>query len=217
MNMYDRGTMQRATTYAGYPAYPVQDTQNHYSPVRSTSSAPSASVNPNEDWTKISDVAQRRRIQNRIAQRKYRKKLKNRLEDLERRTPEQRQGELVQAGSVISDQSTHGDRKTSPGQRSNRNQNPGVKKPQVLNEYHVLPSSGQSIVSQLVYSPIVDVPLPFSNIGLPGAAVYCGYSHATAYCSLLTTGMDVPLCHGYTSSTEQAITSPYQRGAWSIR
>ncbi|QSS65171.1 hypothetical protein I7I51_06013 [Histoplasma capsulatum] len=38
-------------------------------------SAFSASAHPNEDWTKISDLAGRRRIQNRIAQRKYRKKL----------------------------------------------------------------------------------------------------------------------------------------------
>lgn len=105
--------------HAGYSqqSYHQAATAHRYP---STSSAFSASANPNEDWTKISDLAERRRIQNRIAQRNYRessraidileavlltrpagKKLKKRLEDLERRaasnsaSPEQKPAELA--------------------------------------------------------------------------------------------------------------------------
>ncbi|KAI9839869.1 MAG: hypothetical protein M1819_000061 [Sarea resinae] len=69
-----------------YPySYPAAPTTQKYSASHGTSSAFSPSANANEDWTKISDLAERRRIQNRIAQRNYRKKLKRRLEDLERK------------------------------------------------------------------------------------------------------------------------------------
>lgn len=95
-----------------------------YASAHASSSAFSASANPNEDWTKVSDLAERRRIQNRIAQRNYRKKLKRRLEDLERRagstsaSPEQSHSELATSSST---QSTRSQPQTNSLKASTRN------------------------------------------------------------------------------------------------
>ncbi|WQF84255.1 Putative basic-leucine zipper domain-containing protein [Colletotrichum destructivum] len=67
--------------YASPAAVPVLKRFSRHA----TCSAFSSSATADEDWTQISDIADRRRVQNRIAQRNYRKKCKRRLEDLERR------------------------------------------------------------------------------------------------------------------------------------
>ncbi|KAF2223029.1 hypothetical protein BDZ85DRAFT_249985 [Elsinoe ampelina] len=91
-----------------------------------TSSAFSASAQPNEDWTKISDLAERRRIQNRIAQRNYRKKLKKRLEDLERKAASSTSPEPEPQSLPSKEPSRSNSKKSTSSTSSKRKQSPAA-------------------------------------------------------------------------------------------
>ncbi|OTA33715.1 hypothetical protein BTJ68_04783 [Hortaea werneckii EXF-2000] len=204
--MYQRPDMHRAASYS-YASYPVQATPKHYPTAHSTSSAFSASANPNEDWTKISDLAERRRIQNRIAQRNYRKKLKKRLEDLEKRagsssaSPEQRHEELARPETVSERESSISSSRTRP----TSNHVTRDRTPEVLGQHYMLPTEDRSMFSQQYTRQMSTSPPPFSYASISSAeSVAFGSYPPPNYCGMQNTSLDVQLYAPYLPPTQQS-------------
>ncbi|KAF2208858.1 hypothetical protein CERZMDRAFT_48613 [Cercospora zeae-maydis SCOH1-5] len=201
--MYDHLDMDRCSypQYAAAAAAAVA-VQKHYPTAHATSSAFSASANPNEDWTKISDLAERRRIQNRIAQRNYRKKLKKRLEDLERRagsssaSPEQRHEELP---TVTAADDTTGQRSSVQRTRSSHAQSSRNRTPDLLAQQYVLPSEDRSMFSHQFTRQLSTSPPPFTvNAPLPPPESV-SYSSFPTYAA---PNMDLAMYPAYVAPTQ---------------
>ncbi|KAH7146928.1 hypothetical protein B0J13DRAFT_621857 [Dactylonectria estremocensis] len=163
-------------------------------PRRHRSGTSSAYANPDENWTKISDLAARRRIRNRIAQRNYRKKLKRRLEDLKRRS-----GSSNDAESDKQPQETTKSKRSSSSSKSQKSQPATPAKPVVSQGQFTLPREStddlffpgtyddrpcSNILSQFPYStcPALDETLldPYGS-----AETYLTMTTADAYPSYL--------------------------------
>lgn len=146
------------------------------------------------------------------------KKLKKRLEDLERRagssssSPEQKHEELPEHDSASEDQSTHPvQRQRSSGSQVRRDRTPDI-----LPQQYVLPSEDRGMFSHQFTRQLSTSPPPFSYGSLSAVenATYSNYPQNASYCSLPGNGMDMQLYPQYLPPIQQnyhhvpSITTP---------
>ena len=137
------------------------------------------------------------------------KKLKKRLEDLERRagsssaSPEQRPEELAQPETIPSDQSPQ---LGAQRQRSSSNQIRHDRTPEVLNQQYHLQSDDRGMFSQQFTRQMSTSPPPFSYSSLPTTESngYSSYPQTASYCSMPGNGMDMPLYQQYLPPMQQS-------------
>lgn len=149
-------------------------------------------------------------IEPRIASdRRSGKKLKKRLEDLERRagsssaSPEQKHQELAETESVSSAQPSIHD---AQWQDPDVNHVSRERTPDVLPQQYILPSNDPGMFSQqstrqLSTSPPPFSYGPFSSLDVPS---YTTASSTVAYCSVDGSGMDMPLYPQYITGMSQS-------------
>ncbi|QIX01407.1 hypothetical protein AMS68_006924 [Peltaster fructicola] len=185
--------MSRAGSYS-YPPYSIEPSPvKQYPSPHSMSSAFSASANPNEDWTKISDLAERRRIQNRIAQRNYRKKLKKRLEDLERRAGSSSASPEAQPAELAKVETT---RQTSEQHRRSTNYQSQRRPTEALGPQYLTPPEDR-MFSQQYTRQLSTSPPPFTYASMPMTESFAPYQQTNSFCSI--------------PNIDQAISSQYMQ------